>query len=109
VPPKEILIRFSSTPPGAIVKRIGSTKVLGTTPFELHLPRQERVQEFEFSKPGYAPLRQGVEMVTDATFAVVMSPNRSSRRPNPRPGVRPKPTNTPSLDRNGTIDVLGGD
>jgi hypothetical protein len=104
------LIRFSSTPPGVTVKRIGSTKPLGTTPFELHLPREERMQEFEFSKPGYAPLRQGVAMATDSTFAVVMSPNRSSRRPNPRPGVRPRPTNSsPSLDRNGTIDVLGGD
>jgi len=106
-PDPEITIRFSSTPAGAVVHVIGDDTPLGTTPFEARFPREDRTEQFEFTKRGYVSITEDVMLDVDSALAAALA--KPGRKPGKSGRTRPPATTTdPSpLDRDGTIDVFG--
>jgi serine/threonine protein kinase len=63
--PARVALTFSSDPPGAETRRVGSTEIIGITPFVEEFPAGG-VIELEMRKPGYEPTRFRVLLVADA-------------------------------------------
>lgn len=105
----EIKIRFSSTPDGAEVRIPGAKKPLGVTPFEASFPRVEGAQVFEFRKKGYDMMTGQVALDVDSALTVALSKTGHHRPRGNGNSPSTTPTTDPSLDRGGTMDVLGND
>jgi hypothetical protein len=125
--PSEVKIKFASAPAGAEVRLVGTTELLGVTPFTRSFPRGARTASFEFVKPGFATVTQEIGLAVDDAFAVALAPVAEPPVAPPVPAVLPAPAPTPKrnrphgtisakpsaprasdqpLDRNGTIDVF---
>jgi serine/threonine-protein kinase len=103
-PAPRTTIRFDSSPPGAEVRRVGETELLGITPFSFAFERPPAGAsarlEVEMRLPGHETERFLVDLARDATAS------RSLRRTAAVAGPR-RPTRTREADREGTLDPFG--
>jgi hypothetical protein len=126
--PSEVKIKFVSAPPGAEVRRAGTSEPLGVTPFTRSFPRSERAATFELAKPGFTTVTQDISLAGDDAVAVALTPvsapapsvpalraappapPAAPRSDRPHNAVPAKPTAQPPSDRppdrNGTMDVF---
>src|SRR5262249_14934488 len=100
---------------GAEVRAAGDSRLLGTTPFAIRLPREDRVATFELSKQGYTTVTEELALAGDGSIGAALTAVPAAATPEPpKPPVehhrpRPKPTKpAAAVDRGGTIDVFGG-
>jgi hypothetical protein len=105
----EVTIRFSSSPDGAQVRIPGKKRLLGVTPFVASFPRVEGAQAFEFSKRGYATVTGHVALDVDSALTVALSKKGRPGRRDGGPRGAGGSGSDPTLDRGGTMDVLGDD
>jgi hypothetical protein len=109
-PAATVTIRFSSSPDGAEVRIAGAKKRLGVTPFVVSLPRVEGAQAFEFSKRGFETVTGQVALDVDSALTVALSKKgRPGRRGGAKNSGAKDAASDPTIDRGGTMDVLGDD
>jgi len=91
-PPRQVVLNFTSDPPGAETRLVGAPLLLGQTPFRLTEPASGAEKVYEMRLPGHAPRRDRVVLSPEVTSLTVGGPLKklpAAARP-PRPVVRKK-------------------
>lgn len=94
-PAKKISVRFTSTPPGAVVAEVGGAQ-LGVTPFTRDYVRGADMVRVKFTLDGY---ESHAEMFTLASDRNVSADLKKRSKADPKPVVEAKPPETKTIPR----------
>jgi hypothetical protein len=102
--PAQVVLRFSSRPPGALVRVVGAQD-LGTTPFTINWPRGQGAITVELVKPGFRTIVHELGVAGDGALDVALTELPPKPVPDANDG-KVKPPVVKSLDRGGTMEVF---
>jgi tRNA A-37 threonylcarbamoyl transferase component Bud32 len=81
LPPRTVVLTFTSDPPGAETRVVGEAQLLGTTPFLLTQPASGAEVHYEMRLPGYLSRRDRVVLSEEPPQQTVGGPLRKASPP----------------------------